>query len=79
LWFYILRESELNGGKLGAVGGRIVAEVFHRAMEVSTHSIVRDPQWRPQFGPDATTFRMADLLLFAFDNNPALLNPLGDA
>ena len=47
-------------------------------MEVSTHSIVRDPQWRPQFGPDATTFRMADLLLFAFDNNPALLNPLGD-
>lgn len=44
LWFYILREAEINGGKLGAVGGRIVAEVFHRAMEVSTHSIVRVPQ-----------------------------------
>ncbi|MCA1835410.1 MAG: heme peroxidase family protein [Actinobacteria bacterium] len=79
LWFYILRESELNGGKLGAVGGRIVAEVFHRAMEVSTHSIVRDPQWRPQFGPDSTTFRMADLLMFAFDNDLTGLNPLGDA
>lgn len=79
LWFYILRESELNGGKLGAVGGRIVAEVFHRAMEVSTYSIVRDPQWRPQFGPDSTTFRMADLLMFAFDNDLTGLNPLGDA
>lgn len=79
LWFYILREAELNGGKLGAVGGRIVVEVFHRAMEVSTYSIVRDPYWRPQFGSDSNTFTMADLLMFAFDSNPALLNPLGDA
>ena len=79
LWFYILREAELNRGKLGAVGGRIVAEVFHRAMEVSTYSIVRDPQWRPTFGPDSTTFRMVNLLLFAFNNDPASLNPLGDA
>ncbi|MGH4001726.1 MAG: peroxidase family protein, partial [Pseudonocardiaceae bacterium] len=79
LWFYILREAEINGGKLGAVGGRIVAEVFHRAMEVSTHSIVREPQWRPSFGPDSNTFRMVDLLMFAFNNDLAGLNPLGDA
>lgn len=79
LWFYILREAEINGGKLGAVGGRIVAEVFHRAMEVSIYSIVRDPQWRPTFGPDSNTFRMADLLLFAFNNDPFGLNPLGEA
>ncbi|MGH3625632.1 MAG: peroxidase family protein [Sciscionella sp.] len=78
LWFYILREAEINGGKLGAVGGRIVAEVFHRAMEVSTHSIVREPQWRPSFGQDSETFRMVDLLLFAFNNDLANLNPLGD-
>jgi hypothetical protein len=78
LWFYILRESEVNGGKLGAVGGRIVAEVFHRAMEVSTYSIVREPQWRPTLGPDNNTFRMADLLLFAFKDVVGL-NPLGDA
>jgi Animal haem peroxidase len=79
LWFYILREAELGGGRLGAVGGRIVAEVFHRAMEVSTFSIVRNPLWRPQFGPDRNTFRMVDLLLFAFNNELAGLNPLGDA
>ena len=76
LWFYILREAELNGGKLTGVGARIVAETFHRAMEGSTHSIVRDPAWRPSFGPDSNTFRMVDLLLFAFENNKDLLAPL---
>lgn len=78
LWFYVLREAELNDGKLGAVGGRIVAEVFHRAMEGSRTSIVRDPSWRPSLGQDRHTFRMTDLLLFAFEGKADLLNPLGD-
>jgi hypothetical protein len=79
LWTYILREAELNGGRLTGVGGRIVAEVFHRAMEGSTYSIVREPHWRPHLGPDPLTFRMVDLLLFAFEGRADLLNPLGDA
>ncbi|WP_433272046.1 peroxidase family protein [Actinosynnema sp. CS-041913] len=78
LWFYILREAEFGNGLLGPVGGRIVAEVFHRAMESSRTSIVREPSWRPVFGPDANTFRMTDLLLFAFEGKADLLNPLGD-
>lgn len=78
LWLYVLREAELNGGRLGAVGGRIVAEVFHRAMEGSRISIVRDPSWHPRLGPDRRTFRMTDLLLFAFEGKADLLNPLGD-
>lgn len=78
LWTYILREAELNGGRLTGVGGRIVAEVFHRAMEGSTYSIVREPHWRPNLGPDPLTFRMVDLLLFAFEGRADLLNPLGD-
>ncbi len=77
LWFYILREAELNGGKLKGVGARVVAETFHRAMEGSQASIVRDPTWRPTLGPSSTTFRMVDLLLFAFEGKKALLNPLG--
>jgi len=77
LWFYILREAELNGGKLKGVGGRIVAETFHRAMEGSSASIVRDTAWRPTFGPDSSTFRMVDLLLFAFEGKKSLLAPLG--
>jgi hypothetical protein len=78
LWFYILREAEFNGGRLGTVGGRLVAEVFHRAMEGSRTSIVRSPSWRPRLGPDRGTFRMTDLLLFAFEGKADLLNPLGD-
>jgi Animal haem peroxidase len=78
LWFYILREAELGGGKLRGVGARIVAETFHRAMEGSQTSIVREPDWRPTLGPDSTTFRMVDLLLFAFQGRKNLLAPLGD-
>ncbi|HEX5468635.1 MAG TPA: heme peroxidase family protein [Gaiellaceae bacterium] len=77
LWFYVLREAELNGGRLTGVGARIVAETFHRAMEGSTYSIVRDPAWRPTLGPSSTTFRMPDLLFFAFEGKKNLLAPLG--
>jgi hypothetical protein len=77
LWFYILREAELNRGRLKGVGARIVAETFHRAMEGSEVSIIRDPGWRPTLGPNSTTFRMVDLLLFAFQGRKNLLAPLG--
>ncbi|MGW2051273.1 peroxidase family protein [Streptomyces sp. NPDC001858] len=83
LWFYILREAEVKGGgKLTGVGGRIVAEVFHRAMEGSRHSIVRDPFWRPFLSPvearnASDVFDMTDLLLFAFEGRADQLNPLG--
>jgi hypothetical protein len=78
LWFYILREAELNNGKLRGVGGRVLAETFHRAMEGSQFSIVRDTAFRPTLGPNNTTFRMVDLLLFAFEGKANLLNPLGN-
>ncbi len=66
LWFYILREAELNNGRLKGVGARIVAETFHRAMEGSAFSIVREPDFRPTLGPRKGTFEMTDLLLFTF-------------
>ena len=78
LWFYVLREAELNQGRMTGVGARIVAETFHRAMEGSTFSIVRGPTWRPQLGPDTNTFRMVDLLLFAANGKAKVINPLGD-
>jgi hypothetical protein len=78
LWFYTLREAEFNAGKLKGVGARIVAETFHRAMEGSAHSIVRDEDFKPSLGPNNQTFRMTDLLFFAFEGKKALLNPLGD-
>jgi hypothetical protein len=77
LWFYVLREAEFGGGRLKGVGARIVAETFHRAMEGSQHSIVRDTTFTPSLGRDSSTFRMVDLLLFAFENKKSLLAPLG--
>jgi Animal haem peroxidase len=77
LWFYILREAELNQGRLKGVGARIVAETFHRAMEGSQASIVRDPGFHPTLGPNDSTFRMVDLLLFAFKGKKSLLARLG--
>jgi hypothetical protein len=77
LWFYVLREAELNNGKMKGVGARIVAETFHRAMEGSEHSIVRDTSFKPSLGPNNNTFRMVDLMLFAFEGKKNLLAPLG--
>ena len=64
LWFYILREAETNGGKLRGVGGRIVAETFHRAMEGSRFSIVRRPGVAPDARPQRDDLR---------DDRPAVL------
>ena len=77
LWFYILREAEVRDGRLHGVGARIVAETFHRAMEGSQFSIVRDPSWRPSLGRNNRTFEMTDLLFFAFDGKKSEINPLG--
>ncbi len=76
LWFYILREAELNGGKLGAVGGRIVAETFHRAIEGSDFSMLRDLTFRPSLGPAPNVFRMTDLLQIAYDASRGEMRPL---
>jgi Animal haem peroxidase len=82
LWFYILREASLNTsdkpgtGKLGAVGGRIVAEVFHRAIEGSQISLIRDPYFSPSLGVQPGVFRMTDLLQVAYDASRGELRPL---
>ena len=78
LWFYVLREAELGGGRLAGVGARIVAETFHRAIEGSRISILRDTGFKPKFGPDDATFDMRDLLHFAFEGKKELLARLGD-
>ena len=76
LWFYILREAELNNGRLKGVGARIVVETFHRAIEGSRFSIVRDPSWKPFLGPRPGTFDMPDLLFFALSGKPGIA-PVG--
>jgi hypothetical protein len=79
LWFYILREAELNNGRLTGVGGRLVAETMHRAMQGSRFSIVRSKAFRPDLGGRGDTFEMTDLLLAAFNGQASGINPLGGA
>jgi len=67
LWFYILKEAELqaDGLMLGAVGGRIVAEVFIGLLQSDPASYLRqNPYWKPDLGQNQI-FEMADLLRFA--------------
>ncbi len=76
LWYYILKEAELDEGRrLGPVGSRIIAETFVGILLHSPNSILRDPEWTPIFSRRKTAsgkvrFEMADLIDFAGVTNP---------
>jgi hypothetical protein len=68
LWYYILREAEVQQGgqQLGAVGGRIVAEVFIGLLLGDSQSFLRQaPRWQPTYGAAAGEFSVVDLLTAA--------------
>jgi len=69
LWLYILREAAVQGGgdRLGAVGGRIVAEVLVEIVRQDPESYLSsNPSWRPTLAShEAGTFKIRDLLLLA--------------
>jgi Animal haem peroxidase len=63
LWFYVLKEAELLGGRrLGPVGGRIVAEVILGILALRQGSYFNAGT---RFSPMTADFRMGDLLSFA--------------
>ena len=67
LWFYVLREADVqaDGQHLGAVGGRIVAEVIQGLIEGDPSSyLTLEPDWTPIYGSN-DTFSMTDLLTTA--------------
>ena len=69
IWFYILREAELVGGRdrLVGVGARIIGDVFIGLLKSDANSFLnRNPRWRPTLPARAPgTFGMVDLLTFA--------------
>ena len=65
LSFYVLAEAALTeDGKLGEVGGRLVAEVVIGLLRDRQDSIV-DANWTPDFGLKKGTFFLPDLLRLA--------------
>ncbi|MDJ0554257.1 MAG: heme peroxidase family protein [Microcoleaceae cyanobacterium MO_207.B10] len=70
LWFYCLAEAEAQGGKLGAVGGRIVAMTLLRILKEDPKSYVNAPTpWKPYLG-EGDDFTMADLVKFVQKHEP---------
>ena len=71
LWYYILKEAELapnNAERLGAVGGRIVAEVLVGLLQRDqTSYLYLDPAWKPTppIAPATGQFTFVDLLKYA--------------
>jgi heme peroxidase len=71
LFFYILREAELtqDGLRLGAVGGRIVGEVFIGLLQADPKAFLNaQPDFKPTLPTktgNAEDFRMIDFLTFA--------------
>jgi hypothetical protein len=80
LWYYILKEAELNeGNRLGRVGSRIVAETLVGLIKRSRYSILDPVLWKPDIkygrpGPrdEPVLFKMVDLLETA-----GVVNPIG--
>jgi hypothetical protein len=67
LWFYLLREAELqtDGHMLSGVGAQIVARVFAAMLEADKASyLVQDPYWEPTLGSEPGRFTMSDLVNF---------------
>jgi hypothetical protein len=71
LWFYILREAELppySAERLGAVGGRIMAEVLVGLLQRDPNSyLYLDAAWKPAppIAPATGQFSFVDLLRYA--------------
>jgi hypothetical protein len=74
LWDYVLKEAEVvaDGLQLGAVGGRIVAEVFIGLLQTDPGSYVATrPRWRQELRSKSGAFRMTDFLTFAGVDPPS--------
>lgn len=66
LWFYILGEAEANAGRLGPVGGLLVAVTLLRLLNCDEESYVHSPGWQPVLVPsNPGQFSMADLVRIA--------------
>lgn len=74
LWYYILKESEIqsgvNGKHLGSVGGRIVGEVLLGIIEATQKLMFETEEemknWKPQFGSMIEEFTLKDLVNYKF-------------
>jgi hypothetical protein len=74
LWYYILKEASLqkNGERMGAVGSRLIAEVFVGLVHGDHSSYLwQEKNWKPTLPAKVPgTFTMVDMLQFIGDISP---------
>ena len=78
LWFYCLKEAESYGGRLGHVGGTIVATVLLRLLYLDDQSIYGSGEAFKPWGElvaDDGKFTIGHLLKFVDENKSAIENP----
>lgn len=79
LWYYCLHEAESHGGKLGPVGGTIVAGTIMRLMMLDGESLLRSGRgFQPlqAFGATAAgRYSMGHLLKWVEENRGLIANP----
>jgi len=66
LWLYVLLEACMrhDGERLGAVGGRIAAEVLYGVVAADPEAYLAvDPDWTPTLPARSDEFRLVDLLV----------------
>jgi hypothetical protein len=69
LWYYVLKEAELNGGlRLGKLGSRLVAEVVGGGIYYNPVSYVRDPTWKSAI-TGSNVVKMKDLVGFVLNKD----------
>lgn len=72
LWFYCLQEAESHGGKLGPVGGTIVATVLMRLLHLSPDSLLCSASgfvpWRELGATSSGGYSMGHMLKFVEEN-----------
>lgn len=78
LWFYCLQEAEGHGGKLGPVGGTIVATVLMRLLHLSPDSLLCSAPdfvpWAELGATQAGHYSMGHMLKFVEENRSDIAN-----
>ncbi len=75
LWYYCLHEAEAHGGKLGPVGGTIVATVLLRLLHLDDESTVcTAPDFKPwtALGASGHAYSIGHMLKFVQDNRDSI-------
>lgn len=69
LFYYLLQEAQTKSGKLGWVGGTIVAGTIIRLLALDEMSVWHHPTWEPLYGADGNAYTLGHLAKWTADSH----------